>query len=159
MRVFVLRHGDAVVPPGGKARSLTLRGEREAQAAGRLLAGRGIDCVFSSPLLRARQTTALVQPALGDISVTFSDDLVPPSTGETLCAQIEACGAETVLLVSHMPLVAHLVSWLVAGDYRSYPLVGYPEAGTVALDMDICGQGMATLAWFAFPPDFDKRRQ
>ena len=159
MQVFVLRHGDAVVPPGGNARSLTPRGESEAIAAGQMLAGQGIQSVFSSNLLRARQTTALVQPALGDVSVTLTEDLVPPSTGESICAQMEESGADAVLLVSHMPLVAYLVSWFISGDYRNYPLVGYPEAGIVALDMDICAQGMATLAWFAFPPEFVKRRQ
>jgi len=158
MQLFILRHGDASVPPGGSERSLTPRGELEAEAAGRLLVGENIGQIISSPLLRTRQTTDLVLRSLEDTPVVYADELVPPSTGDAVCAVAERSGAEAVLLVSHMPLVAYLVSWLLAGDYQSYPLVGYPEAGLVALDVPICAAGLASLRWYAFPPEFDKRR-
>ena len=57
-----------------------------------------------------------------------------------------------------MPLVAYLVGWFTSGDYSDYPLPGYPEAGIVALDMEPPGQGMASIAWYAFPPDYSLKR-
>ncbi len=154
MRLYIVRHGDAVVPPGGRERSLTERGEREAASAGELLEAQGVDALLYSPLLRTTQTAQLILDAVGDIPAAASESLVPPSTGEEVVAAIDAVGAERIALVSHMPLVAYLVGWFTSGDYRDFRLPGFPEAGVVALDMDIAGQGIATLAWYAFPPNF-----
>ena len=154
MRVYIVRHGDALTPPGGRERSLTERGERDATSAGELLEAQGLDYLLHSPLLRTRQTAAHILDAVGDIPSAASESLVPPATGEEVVAAIESVIAERIALVSHMPLVAHLVSWFTSGDYRDYSLPGFPEAGIVALDMEIVGRGLAKLAWYAFPPNY-----
>ncbi len=59
VRLFLIRHG-AVVPPspgvyyGGTEVPLSPRGEAEARAAARLLAGVELEAVYCSPLSRAR---------------------------------------------------------------------------------------------------------
>ncbi len=161
MRLFIVRHGDAVVPAGGHERSLTQRGIADAGAAGRLLAEEVLDAIYTSPLLRTRQTTDHLLEAVGQAGTTaltaeVAEELVPPSDGQAITALLDRSEAQSVVLVSHMPLVAYLVSWFTSGDYRSYPFGGYPEAGIVALDFDIWGQGMGTLAWYAFPPGYKK---
>ena len=157
MRVYIVRHGDALVPPGGSERALTERGHRDAASAGELLEAQGIDAVLYSPKLRTRETAQHILDAVGDIPAAVSDTLLPPSTGQEVVAAIEALGVERIVLVSHMPLVAYLVGWFTSGDYSDFRLPGFPEAGVVALDMDLAGQGMATQAWYAFPPEFSLR--
>ena len=59
--IHLIRHGEVHNPekilygrlPGFR---LTARGMEQARAAGRLLGGKPLDAVYSSPLLRARQT-------------------------------------------------------------------------------------------------------
>lgn len=70
MKVFLARHGEAVDDIedcyGGIADfPLTDRGREQARALAELLAGRGIQRVFSSPLARARETAELVADTLG----------------------------------------------------------------------------------------------
>ena len=159
MRLYIVRHGMALVPPGGRERSLTEQGERDAEAAGELLANEGLDYLLYSPKLRARQTADLVLEAFSELPNAESQTLVPPSTGQQVLAAAEATGASRIALVSHMPLVAYLVGWFTSGDYSDYPLPGYPEAGIVALDMDVPGRGTASIAWHAFPPDYSQKRR
>ena len=157
MRVYVVRHGDAMPPLGGGERALTEHGIQNANDAGRLLASEGFDFLLYSPKLRTRQTRDCILAAADAVDNREDLSLLPPSTEQSVADAVEACGGQSVVLVSHLPLVAELVGWFVAGDPAYYPLPGFPPAGIVALDMDIVGQGMATLAWHAFPPDFSQQ--
>ena len=154
MRVYIVRHGDAVSPAAGGERELTDRGHSDSQAAGALLAAEGFDYLLYSPKLRTRQTAQHIIDAAGDVGSGEDLSLLPPSTGHDVAAAIDSSAVQTLVLVSHLPLVADLVGWFISGDARDYPLPGYPQAGIVALDMDIAGQGIANPAWHAFPPDF-----
>lgn len=78
--LHVLRHGESqanvehVFSNGLVDLPLTARGERQAEAAARRLAGRPLRATYSSPLLRARQTAGVIAGRLGT-SVTVLDDL------------------------------------------------------------------------------------
>ncbi|MEE4192106.1 MAG: histidine phosphatase family protein [Halieaceae bacterium] len=157
MRVYVVRHGDAAPPPGGGERALTDHGFQDSHDAGRLLATEGFDFLLYSPKLRTRQTRDCILSVAGDIASREELSLLPPTTEQSVVDSIEACGGESVVLVSHLPLVAELVGWFTTGDPRDYRLMGFPPAGIVALDMDVAGQGMASQAWHAFPPEFVKQ--
>ncbi len=154
MRVYVVRHGDAAPPRGGGERALTEHGIQNADDAGRLLAAEGFDFLLCSPKLRTRQTRDRILLAAGAVENREELSLLPPTTHQSVADAIGDCGGESVVLVSHLPLVAELVGWFTTGDPRDYRLMGYPPAGIVALDMDVAGQGMATQAWHAFPPEF-----
>ncbi len=52
MLLFILRHGDPIYDPD----SLTEKGHLQAQALAKRLAAYGIDKIYSSPLIRAKQT-------------------------------------------------------------------------------------------------------
>ena len=93
----------------------------------------------------------------GEVESREDLSLLPPTTEQSVADAIERCGGQSVVLVSHLPLVAELVGWFTTGDPRDYRLMGYPPAGIVALDMDVVGQGMASQAWHAFPPEFNQQ--
>jgi phosphohistidine phosphatase len=153
MRLFVVRHGEALARGGGE-RSLTPRGEIDADAAGELLAEEGIERLLHSPKLRTRQTASRILGAVGVVRTDEESSLLPPSDWQSVADAVERTGAERVVLVSHLPLVAELVGWFSSGRPADYPLPGFPSGGIVALDMDICGRGMAEIAWYAFPPGY-----
>jgi probable phosphoglycerate mutase len=72
LRVYLVRHGQAFsnldpVPdlPPGELDHLTALGTRQAEAAGRALAGRGVTRVLTSPASRARETAEGISQVLG----------------------------------------------------------------------------------------------
>lgn len=77
-QLLVIRHGETAWSRSGRHTGrtdipLTDLGREEARATARTLTGWDIDVVYSSPLLRARETAELVRPACG---VAIDDDLV-----------------------------------------------------------------------------------
>ena len=157
MRLYVVRHGEAL-NQGGAERSLTPRGAIEIGRAAELLAAENPEWVLHSPKLRTRQTAARIIEALADVRAAEERSLLPPSDWQAVASAAERTGSDRVVLVSHLPLVAELVGWFVYGDPGDYPLPGFPSGGIVTLDMAICGRGMAAIAWYAFPPDYQRHR-
>ncbi len=156
MKLYIVRHGDASAAGSGGERPLTELGLEKAAAAGQLLAAEQPQRVLYSPKLRTRQTAEAIVTACGGIVSAEEQSLLPPSTADDVCAAVEESGAERIVLVSHMPLVAELVAWFTRGESRDYALPGFPPAGVVALDMNYTGAAEAELEWYAFPPAYGK---
>jgi broad specificity phosphatase PhoE len=85
-RIHLIRHGEVHNPHdilyGRLSRfRLTARGRRQAQAAGALLKDRGLQALYTSPLLRARQTAAEISRIHGGlrpgISALINEALTP----------------------------------------------------------------------------------
>jgi len=111
MRCYFLRHGIAVEPEswsGSDAdRPLTREGrermEREAKAIDEL--DLGIDCIVTSPLLRAKQTAEIVAARLGLRAKLVEDSRLADGfnwerLGETLSSHPDS---ESMVLVGHEP--------------------------------------------------------
>jgi len=87
--VYLVRHGATANnrenPPRLQGRrtdpELSPEGHRQAEQAGQALSGHRLDAVFSSPLLRARQTAeAIALPH--DLKIDIVDDLVEVDVGD-----------------------------------------------------------------------------
>lgn len=68
--VYFGHHGDTKLDEQDLAQGLmdeglNEKGRRQAAALGRMLRGKGIDCVYSSPLKRAKQTADIVADQIG----------------------------------------------------------------------------------------------
>ena len=155
MRLYIVRHGEAM-NQGGPERSLTPQGAAEVDIAGLLLAAESVERVLYSPKLRTRQTTERILAAVGEVPAAEEMSLLPPSSYRQVAGAAESAGVERLVLVSHLPLVAELVGWFCSGHPADYPLPGFPSGGIVALDMEIPECGVASLAWYAFPPDYQR---
>jgi phosphohistidine phosphatase len=119
LRLVVMRHAKAGELPGGPdfERALTARGNRDAAAAGRWLAARGLapDAVLCSPARRTRQTWLGAAAELGgeaaarDIPVRL-DDVLYPAQAAAIWELIAATAPEvtTLLCVGHNPAMAQL---------------------------------------------------
>ncbi len=158
MRFYIVRHGDA--ESRGGERELTVRGFEETLRAGQLLAAEAPDALYFSPKMRTRQTADQLLKHLSLDAGSDDHRLLPPAGPADVASILEACqarGEERVVLVSHMPMVAQLVGWFSTGDPRSYSLPGFPEAGVVAMQCEVVGQGCCDLLWYAFPPGFERK--
>lgn len=74
MKFFFIRHGEIAsnvrkVYAGWSEEPLTERGVRQAEKAGELLKGKGIDALYCSPLRRAVQTAEIIGKAVGKVPV------------------------------------------------------------------------------------------
>jgi phosphohistidine phosphatase len=119
----LLRHGEAraTAAGGDAARPLSLHGSQAIERLGRHLGtlhwqpGRA----FTSPLLRAQQTAALVLlSARVAVTPEARPQLLPESAPPEVAAMLVQALApeEHVLLVGHQPLLGDLVGWLIGQD-------------------------------------------
>ncbi len=120
MKLYVMRHGDAVDGFDDGARPLSAQGVLEAENAGRFLARiREVpDVVCHSPLLRATQTAEAVARVLGlRDSVRECAGILPGDDPADFARGAFAFGQrEGLLVVTHQPFVSELVSILLAGE-------------------------------------------
>lgn len=120
MKIWVQRHGEAEsVAPSDAERALTAVGIRQIQAQGRRWsAGFKPQHIWVSPYLRAQQSAAHWLAAAELPTGAFPapetvDWLLPDTPVMQVVDQLGLCSEQnTVLLVSHQPLVSELVSFL-----------------------------------------------
>ena len=136
MKVFIMRHGEAeVVASSDEARHLTEYGRKQSISQGQWLkthlnsTALSVQKVIVSPYVRAQETFELVNSALGntlnDIEIWSG---ITPYGNATLVADylsvLQEEGTESVLLVSHLPLVGSIVSELYG---KRNPISFYPS--------------------------------
>jgi phosphohistidine phosphatase len=121
--LIVMRHAKAGELPGGPDadRALRPRGRRDAQAAGRWLAARGLipAQVLCSTAVRARQTWEHVSDELGDAegssAVSFDPRLYVADARQVLdIVSGAAAEAGSLMYVGHNPAAADLAEILTA---------------------------------------------
>ena len=120
MKIVVMRHGDAVSGADNDAsRALTELGLTQSRAMASWLAPQWSKFVkvLVSPYLRAQQTWQGIAPLLPAHQVEVCDDLVPGGDASRVIDYLLALESEcdSLLLVSHLPLVGHLVAELCPG--------------------------------------------
>ena len=160
MKLYIVRHGEASAAADGDEPALTATGIEQARAAGQILFAEDPGLLLHSPKLRARQTASQILALCPTASQEVAC-LLPSATAYDVAATlevVEAEGVESVVLVSHLPLVAELAAWFVDGDPTESRLPGFTPAGIVALDVDYIGPQEARLDWYAFSPGFDKKK-
>jgi phosphohistidine phosphatase len=158
--IVLVRHaiaaerGDAW--PDDALRPLTERGVSRFKVAARGLAWLDLDIeeVWTSPLVRARQTADLLAAALGGPPVRTLDSLTPGGTPASVARAIEsATRGSRLALVGHEPDVGALASWWL-GSARG---VAFKKGGACRIDVGALSRpGSGELAW-CLPPRLLRR--
>ncbi len=149
MQIFLMRHGDAEARAASdELRPLTPRGERDVSAmvdrCRRQLAA--VDCIWTSPYLRAKQTARQVADTLRK-PVEDRSDLVPAANPDQLLSQLNRVTA-TLLLVSHQPLIGTLLERLVYLAPGRYPM---GTASLACIEGEILAPACGELRWLRQP--------
>lgn len=117
LNLFILRHGEASYEaPSDDERELTPAGI--AQTADILIQQKEFipndTVVFSSPLIRAQQTAAIVGELYDLKTPSIWDDLRPEGNLDVLFKKLQLLDIKNILLVSHQPLVGRMINSLAA---------------------------------------------
>lgn len=141
MNLWVLRHGEAEPRATRDAeRRLTAHGREQVLHSAAHLAGKPLQAIIASPYVRAQQTAALVHEALGlSEPVSTVPWLTPESDVQYAIGQIERLGLDHVLLVSHQPLVGHLVGLLEHGHLQRPAAMGTASLAELEGDWPLAG--------------------
>ncbi len=150
-----MRHGDAVFKAKTDAeRTLSEYGRGEVAAMVQYLAGETINRVETSPYVRARQTAAIIQSELvkggAQIPVNVLDYITPNDEPRRVIQRLQPTigDADSVLIVTHQPLVGMLISLLVDGVALGMPLA---TASVACLEIPYFDVGQGTLEWLRSP--------
>ena len=164
-RIHILRHAKSSWKDPALVdhdRPLAGRGRRAATAIGKYLRAQHIDpdLVLCSTAVRARQTLARIEPALGQQEVKVERALYGAGAG-ALIARLRTLPAKcsSVLVIGHNPGLEDLVLELARPSaQRDAVAVKFPTAALATLELDIdgwgeLGPGGAELTAFVRPRD------
>lgn len=120
-QLIMMRHAKAGELPGGPdiERALRPRGSRNASAAGRWLAGRGLapELVLCSKARRARQTWQYVSAELGGEPNVIKDPRLYDADARELLVVISEADPQvrSLMYVGHNPAAADVTEILIGG--------------------------------------------
>ncbi len=156
MRIYVVRHAAAGQPgsyTNDEERPLTDKGVAQMRLVARGLAALEIDprAVFSSPLVRARQTADILARALGKKTRVAEADVLAP--GHAPAEVVEFLAEEDVdeiAIVGHEPQLGNVVSLMVAGSDE--PVVDMKKAAVACVEFEgKVEPGQGCVAWHLVP--------
>jgi phosphohistidine phosphatase len=130
MQLYLVRHAEAAGGEPDELRPLTPAGREQARSLGISLRDSGVrpDTILTSPLLRARETGALIGRELG-VEAATDERLAPGATAEALTKVVAGRG-ETVVVVGHQPDCSRIAAALIGG-----PEPDFRPAGALAIDL------------------------
>jgi phosphohistidine phosphatase len=137
-RLVLVRHAEAGAAVVDADRRLTDRGEREAAALGRWLAGTGTvpDRVLVSPARRARQTWDRAAEALDGAPRPVVEERLYENTVDTALAAVRATAEDvgTLVVVGHNPSLGELAHVL---DGQAGPGAGFPPGAVAVFELGV----------------------
>jgi phosphohistidine phosphatase len=160
MRLYLVRHAiaaerDVLQWPDDRQRPLTAHGARRfrrsaAPLAGLMQSGGTVDRLLTSPLVRARDTAALLHRA--GLPAPIEESVLAPGRPATrVLAVLRAHDVASLVLVGHEPDLGRLLAACIAGPQAKVS-VRFRKGGAACLSFDGAPRvGEATLEWL-LPP-------
>ncbi len=117
MRLYFLRHADALPGADDAVRPLSKLGQRQSKAVADLLVNAGIvfDAAYTSPLVRARETAEIVLPVTNRdkrLILELTDALLNEERNFTGWLK-QIPDGKNILLVGHNPSISNHISRLL----------------------------------------------
>ncbi|HUH63432.1 MAG TPA: phosphohistidine phosphatase SixA [Terracidiphilus sp.] len=155
MEIYFLRHASAgepkLNPAKDEQRPLDKLGIEQSYIVGHALAAMKIklDAIIFSPLVRAKQTAAIVASEIGRDDKLVTDDALRPDATYEQFEQLLArySGKDAILLVGHNPSQTEFLNQLVMG--KGSAAIELKKGAIARVDKD--GHNPAVLKW-CMPP-------
>jgi phosphohistidine phosphatase len=146
MKIFILRHGMTAEADSDEARVLSDKGVKEVEEVVRLRRDelRQVTDIYSSPLLRVRQTLDIAAEILGFKGpVVESQDLKTGSRLNEIVNFVNSLDFDSgdILVSSHQSCTSILVLWLTGED------ILIPNGSLLAIEVGKPAQGAGEILW------------
>ena len=155
MKLYLVQHGEACTKKIDPERPLTEQGRTDIENLTGFLdqAGVRVEQIIHSGKLRAQQTAECLAGRIAPgLELKTSDFINPNDAPAVFDWQTESGGKDT-LIVSHLPFVNKLVSYLLVGD-EDKELTAYQPGSIVCLE---CNDDMWQLSWMIRPGLFNEK--
>ncbi len=136
MKLYCVRHGEAMPPEVDPDRPLTEQGRLEVLRVAAYLGHCDVKAVhiLHSTKLRAKQTAEIFADALASGRIAECESILDEQNAVEPMVDMIKTWTDDTMLVGHLPFMPKLVSALVIGDSENYPIVNYPPGTVVCLD-------------------------
>lgn len=144
MKIFILRHGQAEAYQADDAsRRLTEKGRMDTDLIlkQQITHLQSVESIWASPLVRAQQTAAIAALML-DKQIETRDHLEPEADCQQLLVQLQNTNQQSLLLVSHLPLVGILANRLCGFESNR---IQFATSSLVGIECEIAATGLGTL--------------
>ena len=150
MKLYLVRHGEAVSSDVDPARPLSRRGRTEVRRVAHFLARAGVSpqSIRHSGKRRAEQTAELLADALGTTTPVEELPGLDPHDPTDEFLYILREWTEDTMVVGHLPFLEKLVSRLLVGDENA-SIVSFSPATMVCLERAEAGQWY--VVWMVRP--------
>jgi phosphohistidine phosphatase len=150
VQLLLIRHAHALDGDDDAARPLSPRGRKQVRALARALHRAGVFAageIWHSPLVRARDTAALLAQRLGTRAKLVEMDGLAPGNDPAVVAALLKFHRQPLAIVGHEPHLSALASLLVAG--AAAPAVfALRKCAALALERD---NDRWTVRWLVSP--------
>jgi phosphohistidine phosphatase len=156
LRLYFFRHAEAEPESAtlpDHARPLTARGTARTQRAARVLKALEVNParLYSSPLVRARQTADILSDTFG-VPVEVRQEVGPGFNAQTVEALVKDMDSdEAAMFVGHEPDFSATISALIGGGG-----VEIKKGGLARIDLDSYQPLRGSLVWLIAPKVFDE---
>ena len=149
--LYLVRHGQARTQGDDADRTLTDHGQDEIETIARWAAGAGVEPaqIRHSGKRRAEQTAAILQERLAAEEGVVVGEGLSPNDDVRLTAQTLEGEQRTLMLVSHLPFLSRLTSFLIVND-PDRELIDFPTGAMACLLRKDEGW---RLAWLVTPSE------
>ena len=158
VELYLIRHADALALgergiTNDQDRPLSEKGETQAEAVAKALKAKGIvlDRLYTSPLVRARQTGENILRVWSrpELALETCDELMPDSKHRKLSKFLLKSGGEKIGLVGHMPHLGEYAAWLLGAKDAQIDLA---KAGVALIQCgELPAKGLGELQWLVTP--------
>ena len=151
MKVYLVRHGDALSEDEDPIRPLSDKGRRDVGKIAKFLDKNGIrvDRIIHSGRTRAEQTAAILADAVGvGVTITQQDGIAPNDAIEPFANQLREWKRD-IMVVGHLPFQALLVAYCVYG-HASGAITAF-EPGTIVCLEEVDTNGGWRIGWALTP--------
>lgn len=150
MKLYLMRHGDAVSEHSDPNRPLSPKGKADVQKVAGFLKAANIKVneVYHSTKLRTEETARIVQSAINPKAKLVRKDFLSPDDPIDKIVEDLTQRKDDLMLVGHLPQLPRIISRLVLGDENRF-VISLDTSTIAAMYRD--SQGHWQIVWIVGP--------
>lgn len=117
MKLYLMRHGDALPSDVDSERQLSELGKKQVTSIGKFCAEAGIvpEKIMHSPKVRAKESAGIIHQTIAPhLALVQLEGILPMDPVETVASMMGVWNAD-VMIIGHQPFLGNLAAYLLTG--------------------------------------------